>query len=185
MFPFKQTFPTPKENTPWINKKKYIITHHTWSWKGTAKWVINWLAYRDDFASCHFFIDEFGDAYKFGSPDDILWHAWVSQWGTDKNINTMSLGIEVQWPLGWKWKENFTDAQRKTLRLLIQHLMAVFKIPNKNVLRHADLTWWGSSDRFFWDWVSKSRKIDPSPDLWKIDRTTWKQYQDSLVPKEI
>ena len=96
MFPFKQTFPTPKEKSAGKNTKKFVIVHHTATGKGTAQGVINGLAYRADFASCHFFIDEFGNAYKFGSPDDVLWHAGESRWGGITNLNQYSLGIEVQ-----------------------------------------------------------------------------------------
>lgn len=96
MFKFVQTLPTPKERTPGKNSKKFIIVHHTGTGKGTATGVIEGLASRPDFASCHFFIDEFGNAYKFGSPDDILWHAGESRWGNTHNLNPHSLGIEVQ-----------------------------------------------------------------------------------------
>jgi N-acetyl-anhydromuramyl-L-alanine amidase AmpD len=54
------------------------------------------LAYRDDFASCHFFVDENGKAYKFGEPTDILFHAGVSSWGLKKDLNRYALGIEIQ-----------------------------------------------------------------------------------------
>lgn len=185
MFPFHKTFPSPKEKTPWKNAKTHIIVHHTATGKWTANGVINWLAYRDDFASCHFFIDEDGLAYKFGSPDDILWHAGESRWWNLTDLNKCSLGIEVQWPLWGIGKENFTDAQRRTLRLLTEHLMAVFAIPKENVLRHADITHAYSDKKLHWDGKSKSRKIDPSPDLWRIDRKYWHEYQDSLKPKSI
>ena len=130
-------------------------------------------------------MDEDGNAYKFGSPDDILWHAGESRWGELSNLNAHSIGIEIQGPLGGVGKENFTDAQRKTVRALTQHLMAVFGIPKENVLRHADVTHAGSAKKQLWDGKSKSRKVDVSSDFFAVDRTTWKEYQDSLIPKSV
>lgn len=95
-FRFYKTFPTPKEKREGVNTCEFIILHHTGSGKGTANGVINGLAYRDDFASCHFFVDENGKAYKFGEPTDILFHAGVSSWGLKKDLNRFALGIEIQ-----------------------------------------------------------------------------------------
>jgi len=93
-------------------------------------------------------------------------------------MNAYSLGIEIIGP-------EFTDAQRATVRALIQHLMATFKIPGANVLRHTDLTNAGSVKKILWDGKIPSRKVDVSEKFWKINRNTWKEYQDSLVPKAL
>mgnify|MGYP000999310745 FL=1 len=77
------------------------------------------------------------EVFKIGSPDDILWHAGESQWGRFVMMNNFALGIEIVGPLS---NGGFTDAQRKTVRDLIRHLMATFKIPKENVLRHRDIT---------------------------------------------
>lgn len=95
MFPFKETFPTPKEHAPGKNAKKYIIVHHTGTGALTTRGVLDGLNKRDDFASCHFLVSFNGDAYKMGIPDDILFHAGVSKWGKDSNLNSMALGIEI------------------------------------------------------------------------------------------
>ena len=99
-------------------------------------------------------------------------------------MNHCSLGIEVQGPLG-KGASAFTDRQRATLRALLQHLMAVFSIPGENVLRHADITNAYSHKKILWDGKSPSRKVDPAPELWKINRELWSEYQQSLKPKQL
>lgn len=63
--------------------------------------------------------------------------------------------------------------------------MATFGIPGSKVLRHADITHALSGAMVYWDGKSKSRKVDPSPDLWRINRTLWTEYQASLVPKAL
>jgi hypothetical protein len=64
--------------------------------------------------------------------------------------------------------------------------MAVFSIPKENVLRHADVTQYGpySIAKILWDGKRKARKVDVADSFWKIDRTSYKEYQQSLVPKE-
>lgn len=60
--------------------------------------------------------------------------------------------------------------------------MATFSIPKENVLRHADVTHAKSKDKVLWDGKSPSRKVDVADAFWKIDRTTWLEYQNSLKP---
>ncbi len=162
MFPFKQTFPTPKERTPWVNTCEFIIVHHTWTGEWTIKWVLDGLYKRDDYASCHFVVDTNGDAYKIWDPKDILWHAGESEWKWKKDMNKYSMGIEIVWPLSDGW---FTPQQKNTVKDLIQHLMASFNIKPENVLRHKD--------------IAPNRKWDVSDTFWKVD--TWSDYQNTLI----
>lgn len=167
MFPFKDTFPTPKEHTTWINTCEYIILHHTATKEGTIKWVLDWLYKRDDFASCHFVVDVNGDAYKIGEPKDILWHAWVSEWKWKTNLNNYSVWIEIIGPLS-DW--GFTDAQRTTVFWLTQHLMAVLNIPKENVLRHKD--------------IAPKRKTDVADSFWNNKYKTYQDYINTLKPRK-
>ena len=52
-------------------------------------------------------------------------------------MNFHSIGIEIIGPTNG----DFTNEQRGTVKALIGHFMATYKIPPENVLRHADLTW--------------------------------------------
>jgi len=88
--------------------------------------------------SCHFVIDVNGDAYKIGSPDDILWHAGQSQWNGLNMMNKYSIGIENVGPMS---NGGFSRSQLIQCTRLVEHLMAVFNIPKENVLTHADITW--------------------------------------------
>lgn len=185
MFPFKKDLSATQQHfSKWIeNTCDYIIVHHTATPAGTLNGNIkiltgtdvNWNPFNaKDPVSAHFLIDSNGDAYKLWDPKQVLWHAGQSNWGTIVGMNYHWLGIEIIGP-------GFTDEQRKTVRSLISYLMWVFKIPKENVLRHADLTWKGSMKKQLWDGVSPSRKNDVDSSFWKIDRTTWKQYQDSFT----
>ena len=166
MFPFKKTFPTPKEHTPWVNSCDFIIIHHTWTKEWTINGVLDGLYRRDDFASCHFVVDINLDSYKIGNPTDILWHAWVSSWGWISDLNKYSMGIEIIWPLSNGW---FTKEQKKVVSELIGHLMASFNIPAERVLRHRD--------------IAPKRKVDVADSFFMIK--SWEDYQKTLISKAI
>ena len=163
MFPFKATLQTGNK-TPGKNTKEFVVVHHTGTGEGTIRGVLDQLT---NVLSCHFVIDTDGSAYKIGSPDDILWHAGVSSWKGRTDMNRYALGIEIIGPLA---DGGFTDAQRKTAKDLIQHLMAVFAIPSQNIIRHKD--------------VAPNRKWDVSDTFWDGQYPDFASYQASLSPCE-
>lgn len=155
MFPWKKDLSKTQRHTSkgMENTCDFIIVHHTATPPGTLKGNIKILTgtnpdgteYKTtNPVSAHALIDSNGDAYKLADPRQVTWHAGQSNWGNIVGLNYHGIGIEVIGP-------GFTEEQRKTVRALIQHLMAVFQIPKENVLRHADLTHKGSSKRQLWD----------------------------------
>jgi len=169
MFPFKEKYQTANisrnsKKEPIKMNPRYIILHHTGTGKNTLKGNLNALLGKTTRqVSAHFLVDYNGDAYKLSEPTFITWHAGVSSWGKLKNMNSYSLGIEV---IGIN---EFSDAQRKTVKDLVQHLMAAYNIPKENVLRHAD--------------IAPKRKTDISLNFFPSnDFNTW---VDSLYPKLI
>lgn len=111
-------------------------------------------------------MDEFGKAYKFGNPKDILWHAGESSWKGRTDLNRYSVGIEVQGPLS---NGSFNQCQRDTVRLLVNHLMATLNVPRENVLRHKD--------------IAPKRKVDVADSFWSNAHSSYADYVASLVPK--
>lgn len=181
MFPFKADYSKEQKNySKWVeNTCDYIIVHHTWTPQGTLKGNLNVLLGKTaSDVSAHFLVDWDGSAYKLADPKMVTWHAWQSNWGNIVGLNYHSLWIETIWP-------DFTDAQRFTVKRLIQHLMAVFWIPKENVIRHCDLTHAKSKKKELWDWVSKTRKTDIDSSFYSRGYKDWAEYQSKLVPKEI
>ena len=180
MFPFKQDLSAQQVNySKWIeNTCEYVIVHHTGTVQGTLWGNLKTLLglNRASEVSCHFIVDGDGSAYKLADPKLVTWHAWQSNWGSVIGLNYHSLGIETIGP-------DFTQAQRDTVKKLIEHLMWVFKIPKERVLRHADITWQGSSKRILWDGKTKSRKVDIADSFWNQICTSWQDYQSKLTPK--
>jgi N-acetylmuramoyl-L-alanine amidase len=78
--------------------------------------------------------------------NDLLrgWHAGGGSWGKNTDINSVSIGIE----LDNNGEEPFSDAQINSLILLLKKLSEKYKIPAQNIVGHAD--------------IAPGRKVDPS-----------------------
>lgn len=163
----EKSFPTPLEHTKWVNTCDFIIHHHTGTKEGTTNWVLDGLNKRDDYASCHYLIDEFGKIYKMGNDTDILWHAGTSSWEGENDLNNYSIGIEIIGPLS---DGGFTDAQRESFGELVRELCEIHNIPKENILRHKDISPW--------------RKVDIADTFWNRDFKNYRDYIDSIFPWE-
>lgn len=159
MLNIKQSLQT-KNISKGKNTCEYIVLHHTWSWEGTIKWVLNQLTVWP--VSCHFVCDINGDIYRIGQLKDILWHAGISSWRGRKDMNRYSIGIEIIWPLPW-----FTNAQRKSVRELCSFLVGSLGIPVENIIRHKD--------------IAPGRKTDIDDSFWNNEYTTFTNYQNSYM----
>ena len=160
MYPFTQNLTSRQKNkSAWANKCEYIVLHHTWVIGDGNIPVL--LGERSARVSCHFLIRQNGDAIKLWDPKWILWHCGYSAWNWKTDLNRYSVGIEVEWP----W---FTSAQKKTLKSLTEHLMAVLNIPKQNVIRHKD--------------IAPGRKTDPHDSLFTWTFPIWRSL---LSPKKM
>ena len=161
MYPFTDKIPTKKKSN-WINACQYIIIHHTgwWSYSTNLSYLSEWKAQ----ASVHFVIWENEEVWKIWDPQNILWHAWTSEWWNLIWMNKYSLWIEVV----WYWKYNTNQLIRLTD--LVEYLMWVYNIPREKILRHCDITqrWDFSKKKILRDWKRSSRKVDISPDFFPM-----------------
>jgi len=146
------------------NTKEYIVLHHTGTGEGSLSGVLRRLQYGT--VSAHYVIDTDGSIYAFNSDDDILRHAGPSSWEGKTNLNQYSIGIEVIGPL-----PGFTDAQRKSLRRLILHLMQKYAIPPTHIIRHKD--------------IAPRRKVDPDDSLWAVAFPSFAAYQESYATVQL
>ncbi|MEO8652265.1 MAG: N-acetylmuramoyl-L-alanine amidase [Hyphomicrobiaceae bacterium] len=122
-----------------------LILHYTGMM--SAPRAIAWLANPASKVSTHYVIDEAGHITQMVSERDRAWHAGVACWAGETDINSASIGIEIQNPghdLGYP---DFPDAQMSAVTALSQDIIARNHIPATRVLAHSD--------------VSPGRKIDP------------------------
>lgn len=97
--------------------------------------------------SAHYLIDEDGTVSQLVDEDKRAWHAGVSSWRGETNINSRSIGIEIVNP-GHEWGyRDFTPAQYDALIPLCLDILSRHAIPARNVVGHSD--------------VAPARKQDP------------------------
>ena len=97
--------------------------------------------------SAHYFISEAGEVVRLVPEDKRAWHAGRSFWRGHKDVNSASIGIELDHPghgLGYR---EFAEAQIEALLPLLHDVVRRHDIPRANVVGHSD--------------VAPARKIDP------------------------
>lgn len=118
------------------NLKKYIILHDTASQpKTTWENIIKFFKRKDEI-SIHFTVNYDGQIIQLADEDDRCFHVGRSSYGTDKDLNHCSIGIEV-----FHNGQPFTNIQREATIWLIKDLMKRHHVPVHRVLRHADVAW--------------------------------------------
>jgi len=153
---FKQVLQT-KNISQWVNKKYYIVLHHTWTAQWTLKWNLNTLlGLTEREVSAHYLIDWNWDIYKLANDEQITWHCWDSSYQWLKGLNNYSIWIEVIWP-------NFTNEQKIACKELLQYLLDKNNITYKNIIRHKDIAPW--------------RKTDIDDSFWNKEFKTFEDYK--------
>lgn len=95
--------------------------------------------------SCHYLIDRHGRVHRLVDEAMRAWHAGAGQWGAETDINSHSLGIELDNP----GNAPFSAPQMAALEAVLAVLMARWGVPAHAVLGHSD--------------VAPLRKTDPGP----------------------
>lgn len=120
----------------------FVIIHHTA--QNSCEQTLKTFTLERTKVSSHYVICESGTVYHM--LNDMLrgHHAGVSRWGSVTDLNSCSIGIEID----NDGSEPFTEAQIASLLTLLKKLKATYNIPTTNFLGHAD--------------IAPGRKVDPS-----------------------
>ncbi|MEM6681590.1 MAG: N-acetylmuramoyl-L-alanine amidase [Pseudomonadota bacterium] len=122
-----------------------IVLHYTGMQSAAA--ALERLCDPEAQVSAHFLIDEDGTCHHLVQPQRRAWHAGVSCWEDERDINSRSIGIELVNP-GHAWGyRDFPDAQMLALLQLLGQLTRRYGIAGTSI--------WGHSD------VAPLRKEDP------------------------
>ncbi len=95
--------------------------------------------------SSHYLVGRDGDLYQLVSDERRAWHAGAGSWGTIGDVNSASIGIEID----NDGHSPFPPAQVDTLIRLLDDLCTRWKIPRSAIIGHEDL--------------APTRKRDPGP----------------------
>jgi len=105
--------------------------------------------------SAHYLIGADGHIYQLVADAQRAWHAGPGRWGTITDVNSASIGIE----LDNDGRSDFAPAQIASLLRLLDDLTTRLRIPRTQVIGHEDM--------------APGRKDDPGP------RFPWRQLADA------
>ena len=97
--------------------------------------------------SARYLISEAGEVTRLVPEDKRAWHAGVSYWRGESDVNAVSVGIELDHPGHLFGYREFSEAQFAALAPLVNAIVKRYDIPRANVVGHSD--------------VAPQRKIDP------------------------
>jgi N-acetylmuramoyl-L-alanine amidase len=123
-------------------RPNFVILHQTTS-DNVAK-ALATLTDPQRKVSAHYLIGRDGAVLQLVDEAARAWHAGDSRWGAMGDLNSASIGIE----LDNTGAEPFAEPQIDALLVLLGELRERYRIPPENVLAHGD--------------VAPTRKVDPS-----------------------
>ncbi len=132
-----------------IRKPNYVIIHYTA--QDSVQQTLRTFSLPRTEVSSHYVIGKDGKIYHIVNDYMRSNHAGAGKWGSVTDMNSASLGIE----LDNNGNEPYTDAQIKNLLALLAQLKTAYGIPTANFIGHQD--------------YAPKRKADPGPLFpWKV-----------------
>ncbi len=138
--------PSPNLEPRADGRKPTILLLHYTGLPDVEK-AIEVLSRADCRVSCHYVVDVDGRVIQMVAEDMRAWHAGVSYWAGESDINSASIGIEVQNAGHGGGYPDFPEAQMRAVAALGRDIVARHRIRPERVLGHSD--------------VAPARKIDP------------------------
>ena len=100
-------------------RARLVVLHYTGM--ASAEKAIHWLAHPESKVSCHYVIDEAGAITQMVPEASRAWHAGASYWAGETDINSASIGIEIQNPGHDRGYPDFAGADAGHRRALPRH----------------------------------------------------------------
>lgn len=131
-----------------IRKPNFVIIHHTA--QDSTEQTLHTFTLPRTSVSSHYVIGRDGEVVQMLNDYLRAWHAGAGKWGHNTDLNSASIGIEMDNNGG----EPFPAKQISSLLSLLERLKEDYGIPTANFIGHSDL--------------APSRKVDPSAHFpWK------------------
>ena len=121
-----------------------LILHYTGM--TTAKGAEDWLCADESQVSAHYLVHEDGHVVQMVREFDRAWHAGASYWQGERDLNSVSIGIEIANP-GHQGYADFPPEQIESVIKLCRGIIRRHKIAPEMVLAHSD--------------IAPGRKVDP------------------------
>jgi len=125
-----------------LRKPNFVIIHHTA--QNSCEQTLKTFTLQRTKVSAHYVICKDGTVHHMLNDYFRAWHGGISKWGNNIDINSSSIGIEID-NNGF---EPFEPQQINSLLNLLSILKNKYKIPVNNFISHSD--------------IAPSRKVDPN-----------------------
>ena len=125
-----------------LRKPNFVIIHHTA--QDSIQQTIKTFTLTRTQVSAHYVIGDDGSVVQMLNDYLRAWHAGNGSWGKNTDVNSASIGIE----LDNNGSEPFSEAQITSLMALLNKLKREYNIPTQNFIGHSD--------------IAPTRKNDPS-----------------------
>jgi N-acetylmuramoyl-L-alanine amidase len=125
-----------------MRKPNYVIIHHTA--QNSCDQTLQTFTITRTQVSAHYVICRNGVVHQMLNDYLRAWHGGVARWGSLTDINSSSIGIE----LDNNGTEPFDSMQIRSLLILLDTLKHRYAIPAPNFIGHGD--------------IAPGRKVDPS-----------------------
>jgi N-acetylmuramoyl-L-alanine amidase len=144
-----------------------IVLHYTGM--SSAEKAVRWLSNPKSKVSCHYVIDEAGGITQLVAETQRAWHAGASHWAGETDINSVSIGIEIQNPGHEHGYPDFPAEQMQAVAALCRDIVERRGVAPERVLAHSDVAPGRKIDpgeRFDWAHLAKhgvGHWVEPSP----------------------
>ncbi|PTX18353.1 N-acetylmuramoyl-L-alanine amidase [Pontibacter mucosus] len=131
-----------------MRKANYVVIHHTA--QNSTDHTLRTFTLPRTSVSAHYVIGRNGKVFHMLHDNLRAWHGGNSRWGNNTDLNSSSIGIE----LDNNGTEPFSDEQINSLLEVLAMLKEKHKIPSENFIGHSD--------------IAPVRKVDPNQTFpWK------------------
>jgi N-acetylmuramoyl-L-alanine amidase len=143
--PQRAGIPTVWQPSPNFNERRpdYVVIHYTGA--DHAADALRILSSARPRVSAHYLVVRDGTIIQLVDERARAWHAGASRWGSSIDLNSSSIGIE----LDNNGREPYPQTQIDALLALLADLRQRYGLPAANFLGHSD--------------VAPRRKVDPGP----------------------
>jgi N-acetylmuramoyl-L-alanine amidase len=148
-------------------KADLLLLHYTGM--RSAAGAVDWLTRAESKVSCHYAIDEHGVITQMVAEQDRAWHAGLSHWAGEDDINSCSIGIEIHNPGHQIDYWDFPPRQMDAVEALCRDIVERRRIMPARVLAHSDVAPQRKDDpgeKFDWRRLAKAGVgvwIEPEP----------------------
>ncbi len=129
-------YKSPNYNSRKNSKIRLIIIHYT-ALKNTSD-AVSYLCNKEKKVSSHYLISQNGTVYNLVQEKFRAWHAGQAFWKEITDINSISIGIELDYNPSGK-NNKFSFKMIDSLKKLILKLQKKYKIDKNNILAHSDI----------------------------------------------